>query len=132
LGWQTPSLKLKRAATKTQGFSMAKDHTFPEIKVNKNKCRTQPKRSTPPEVENTRFYQLSLDKPQEKPRPLNRHNKKNVDHQSSSPHSRGRNYPIGGHLYMGKKHHDEANMGRNQSIMIQNLFISFGQRPYKQ
>jgi hypothetical protein len=33
-GWQTPIFQLKRAATKTQGFSMTKDNTPPETKVN--------------------------------------------------------------------------------------------------
>jgi hypothetical protein len=33
-GWQTPIFQLKRAATKTQGFSMTKDNTPPEAKVN--------------------------------------------------------------------------------------------------
>jgi hypothetical protein len=36
------------------------------------------------------------------------------------------------HVYTGNKHHDEANMGRNQSIVIQNLFLFFGPRPYEQ
>jgi hypothetical protein len=31
-----PNSQLKRAATKTQGFSMAKDHTLPETKTNHN------------------------------------------------------------------------------------------------
>jgi hypothetical protein len=79
--------------------------------------------STPSEVENIRFYQMSLDKSQDKPMPLNRHNKTNVDHQSSSYHSRGRNHPTEGHVYMGKEHHDKANMGRNQSIDIKSLSL---------
>jgi hypothetical protein len=45
---------------------------------------------TPPEVDSTMFYQMSLDKPQEKPRPLNRPNKNNVDHQRNSSQSKGR------------------------------------------
>jgi hypothetical protein len=45
------NFQLKRVATKTQGFSMTKDNT-------------------PPEVENIRFYQLSLDTTQDKHRPL--------------------------------------------------------------
>jgi hypothetical protein len=32
--WQTPIFQLKRAATKTQGFSMSKDNTPPEVKAN--------------------------------------------------------------------------------------------------
>jgi hypothetical protein len=46
-GWQTPSLKLKRVATKTQDFSMAKDHTPSETKANQTKRQTQPNASTP-------------------------------------------------------------------------------------
>jgi hypothetical protein len=38
----------------------------PETKANKNKRQTQTKTPTPPEVENTKFYSLSLDKPQVK------------------------------------------------------------------
>jgi hypothetical protein len=34
--------KLKRAITKTQGFSMAKDYTPPEIKSNSNKDANSP------------------------------------------------------------------------------------------
>jgi hypothetical protein len=79
---------------------MAKYHTPPETKANQTKHQAQPKTPTPPKVENTRFYQMSLDKPQDKPRPLNRHNKKNVDHQSSSFHSKGRNHTTEGHVYM--------------------------------
>jgi hypothetical protein len=41
-------------------------------------------------------------------------------------------YPIEDHVYTGNKHHDRANMGRNQSIKTQNLFLSFGPRPYEQ
>jgi hypothetical protein len=33
-GWQTQIFQLKRAAIKTQGFSMTKDNTPPEAKVN--------------------------------------------------------------------------------------------------
>jgi hypothetical protein len=66
---------------------MAKDHTPPDqgksqappqTKANQTKRQTQSKTPTPPKIENTRFYQMSLDKHQDKPRPLNRHNKKNV------------------------------------------------------
>jgi hypothetical protein len=32
--WQIPIFQLKRAATKTQGFSMTKDNTPPEAKMN--------------------------------------------------------------------------------------------------
>jgi hypothetical protein len=33
-GWQTPIFQLKRATTKTQGFSMIKDNTPSEDKAN--------------------------------------------------------------------------------------------------
>jgi hypothetical protein len=75
-------------------FLNAKDHTPPEPKANQTKRQTQSKTPTPPKVENTRFYQMSLDKPQDKPRLLNRHNKKNVDHQDSSSQSRGRSIQL--------------------------------------
>jgi hypothetical protein len=104
----------------------------PETKAIQTKRQAQPKMPTLPEVENIRFHQMSLDKPQDKPRPLNRHNMKNVDHQSTSSHSRGRKHPTESHVYMGNEHHDGANMGRNQSIVTQNLFLSFGPRPYEQ
>jgi hypothetical protein len=51
-------------------FLNGKNHTPPETKANKNKQQTQPKTPTPPKVENTKFYQLILDKPQIKLRPL--------------------------------------------------------------
>jgi hypothetical protein len=41
---------------------MAKDHTPPETKANQTKRQTQTKTPTPPEVENTKFHQFSLDK----------------------------------------------------------------------
>jgi hypothetical protein len=47
-------------------FLNAKDRTPPESKINQTKREIQPKTLTPPEVENPRFYQLSLDKPQDK------------------------------------------------------------------
>jgi hypothetical protein len=52
-----------------------KNQTPPETKANKNKRQTQPNAPTPPEVENTKFYQLSLDKPQVKLRPLKQQSK---------------------------------------------------------
>jgi hypothetical protein len=42
------------------------------------------------------------------------------------------NHPTKSHVYMGNEHHDVANMGHNQSIVTQNLFLSFGPRPYDQ
>jgi hypothetical protein len=58
-------------------FLKAKDHTPPEPKVNQTKRQTQSNTPTPPEVENTRFYQMNLDKPQEKHRPLKQQSKSN-------------------------------------------------------
>jgi hypothetical protein len=68
---KTSNSELKRVVTKTQGFSMTKDITPPKSKANQTKHQIQPKTPTPPEVENTRFHQLSLDIPQDKHRPLN-------------------------------------------------------------
>jgi hypothetical protein len=78
------NFQLKRAATKTQGFSMTKDNTPPEAKVN-HKLALKPRQSnqTPnstkdvdsPEVENTMFHQLSLGTPQDKHRPLKQQSK---------------------------------------------------------
>jgi hypothetical protein len=94
-------------------FLNAKEHTPLKTKANQIKRQTQQKTSTPPEVESTRFHQLSLDTPQDKHMPLNKanqnaydlgtkatrariiindhkknllaiHNKKNVDHHSNS------------------------------------------------
>jgi hypothetical protein len=45
-GWQTPSSKLKRAATTIQCFSMAKYHTPLETKANQTKRQTQPNTPT--------------------------------------------------------------------------------------
>jgi hypothetical protein len=42
----------------------------PQTKENQTKRQTQSKTPTPPEVENTRFYQLFLDKPQDKHRSI--------------------------------------------------------------
>jgi hypothetical protein len=51
-------------------FLNGKNHTPPEIKANNSKRQTQTNTSTPPEVENIMFHQFSLDKPQDKLRPL--------------------------------------------------------------
>jgi hypothetical protein len=59
------------------------------------------------------------------------HNKKNVDHKETQ-FKAWIEHPTENHVYMGNKHHDEANMGCNQSIVAQNLFLSFGPRPYEQ
>jgi hypothetical protein len=41
----------------------------------------------------------------------------------NSSQSMGRNHTTEGHVYMGNKHHDEANMGRNQSIGMKLLSL---------
>jgi hypothetical protein len=41
----------------------------------------------------------------------------------NSSQNRGRNHPTEGHVYMGNEHHDEANMGRNQSIDMKLLSL---------
>jgi hypothetical protein len=51
------------------------------------------------------------------------HNRNSVDHHNNSSHSRGRNHPTESHVYMGNEHHDEANMGRNQSIDMKPLSL---------
>jgi hypothetical protein len=56
-------------------FLNAKDHTPPEPMAKHNKCQIQPKTQTPPKVENPKFYQISLDKSEEKHRPLKQQSK---------------------------------------------------------
>jgi hypothetical protein len=74
--WEEKSnFQLKRVATKTQGFSMAKDHTPLETKANKKQALNPTKTPTPPEEENTRFHQFCLDKPQDKLWPLKQQSK---------------------------------------------------------
>jgi hypothetical protein len=90
-------------------------------------------------VENPRFYQTSLDKSQDKHRPLKAsqsaydlgtkvtrariiindnkqnsltiHNKKNVDYHNNSSQNRGRNQSTESHIYTGDEHHDETTHG---------------------
>jgi hypothetical protein len=56
-------------------FLNAKDHTPYKTKANQIKRQTQQKTSTPPEIENTRFHQINLDKPQGKHRSLKQQSK---------------------------------------------------------
>jgi hypothetical protein len=42
-----------------------------------------------------------------------------VDHHNNSSHNRGKNQSTKCHIYTGDEHHDETNMGRNQSIVTQ-------------
>jgi hypothetical protein len=66
-----------------QAIGMANTKFETQEGSNQNTGFLNGKNHTPPEAENTRFYQISLDKPQDKPRPLNRHNRKKVDHQET-------------------------------------------------
>jgi hypothetical protein len=68
-------LQTQEGSNQTMRFLNAKYHTPPESKKNQTKRQIQPKTPTPPEVENPRFYQLSLDKPQDKHRPLKQQGK---------------------------------------------------------
>jgi hypothetical protein len=134
---------------KSTRFLNAKDHTPPEPKAKHNKRQIQPKTWTPPEVENPRFYQISLDKPQVKHRPLKQQsNSKRIwprhkSHKSKNNHQlsqakptrhpqqekcgplqqliskQGRNQPTESHIYTGDEHHDGTNMGHNQGIVTQ-------------
>jgi hypothetical protein len=75
-------------------FLNAKDRTPPKSKANQTNHQIQPKTPTPPEVENTRFHQLSLDTPQDKHRPLKQQNKsmhiwpRHKSHKSKNNHQR--------------------------------------------
>jgi hypothetical protein len=69
-------LKLKREQPKHKQPQW-QNHTPPETKANQTKRQAQPKMPTPLEDENTRFYQLSSDKPQAKLRPLEQQVKSN-------------------------------------------------------
>jgi hypothetical protein len=50
---------------------------LPETKANQTKRQAQRKMPTPPKVENTKLYQMSLDKPQDKLRSLEQQGKSN-------------------------------------------------------
>jgi hypothetical protein len=50
-----------------------------------------------------------------------------VDHHSNLSQNRGRNQSSESHIYTKDEHHDETNMGHNQSIVTQSLFSSFDQ-----
>jgi predicted glycoside hydrolase/deacetylase ChbG (UPF0249 family) len=53
----------QEGSNQTMRFLNTKEHTPTKTKVNQIKRQTQQKTPTPPEVENLRFYQMSLDKP---------------------------------------------------------------------
>jgi hypothetical protein len=57
------NFKTQEGSKQNRRFLNAKDHTPPEPKASQTKRQTQSKAPTPPEDENTRFYQMSLDKP---------------------------------------------------------------------
>jgi hypothetical protein len=57
------NFKTQEGTKQNRRFLNVKDHTPPKPKANQTKCQTQSKMTTPSEVENTRFYQMSLDKP---------------------------------------------------------------------
>jgi hypothetical protein len=79
----------QEGSNQNRSFLNGKNHTPPETKASKKQAQnstkdtTPLKRShtqmtmtkTPPEVENTKFYQLRLDKPQVKLRPLKQQSK---------------------------------------------------------
>jgi hypothetical protein len=78
--WQTPISELKRVVTKIRGFSIQETilplkpkriTSYPSNQSKSNQAPNSTKTSTPPEAENTRFHQLSLDTPQDKHMPLN-------------------------------------------------------------
>jgi hypothetical protein len=72
--------KIQEGSNQNPGFLNGKNYTPPETKAiiqappqtkaNQTNHQTKSKAPTPPEVENIRFYQLSLNKPQDKYRPL--------------------------------------------------------------
>jgi hypothetical protein len=85
IGMTNTKFETQEGINQNTGFLNGKNHTLPETKAikqalpqtkaNQTKRPTQSKTITPPEVENTRFYQLSLDKPQDKHRPLKQQSK---------------------------------------------------------
>jgi hypothetical protein len=79
--WMTnTTFQTQEGSNENMRFLNAKDHTAPEAKANhklplnpwqiKSSAKLDKKAPTPFEVENLRFYQMSLDKPQDKHRPL--------------------------------------------------------------
>jgi hypothetical protein len=71
------NFKTQEGSNQNPSFLNGKNLTPLEAKAHKNKLQTQPKMPTPLEVENTRFYQMSLDKPQNQLRPLEQQGKSN-------------------------------------------------------
>jgi hypothetical protein len=107
-GWQTSSSEFKRVVTKTRGFSMQNTilplklkriTSSPQTMANQIKRQTWQKMPTPPEVENPRFYQMSLDKPQGKHKPLNQQSKsmhkwpRHKSHKSENNHQQSQAKP---------------------------------------
>jgi hypothetical protein len=60
------NFQIQEGSNQSTDFLNGKNHTPPKTKANKNKHQTQTKTPTPHEVENIKFHQLSLDKPQDK------------------------------------------------------------------
>jgi hypothetical protein len=98
--WMTNTMfQTQEGSKKSTRFLNAKDDTPPGSKANQTKRQIQPKTPTPPEVENPRFYQLSLDKPQGKHRPLKQQSKSKCiwpthkSHKSKNNHQRSQATP---------------------------------------
>jgi hypothetical protein len=137
--------RTQESSNQNTRFLNAKDYTPPEAKMNhKLPPQTEPIKSSTnstkdtnsPEVENPRFYQMSLDKSQDKHRPLKQqrklniydlgtkatrariiindhkqnplaiHNRENVDHKGNSSQNRARDQPTESHIYTRDEHHD--------------------------
>jgi hypothetical protein len=102
------NFQLKRAATKTQRFLMTKDNTplkprritsSPSNQGKQIRRQTKQKTSTSPEVENTRFHQLSLDTPQDEHMQLKQQGKlkriwpRHKNHKSEKNHQQSQAQP---------------------------------------
>jgi hypothetical protein len=83
-GWQTPISNSRRQQPKLKVSQRQKTIlplktrrmiSSPSNQGNQIRRQTQQKASTPPEVENTRFHQLSFDTPQDKHKPLKQQGK---------------------------------------------------------
>jgi hypothetical protein len=91
--------KLKRVVTKPWGFSMQKSILPLKPRLIRSSVKLNKKTPTPPEVENLRFYQMSLDKPQGKHRPLKQQRKskciwpRHKSHKSENSHQRSQANP---------------------------------------
>jgi hypothetical protein len=77
IGMTNTNFETQEDSNQNTSYFNGKNYTPLETKANKNKHQTQTKTSNPLEEENTKFYQLSLDKPQDKLRPLGQQGKSN-------------------------------------------------------